>query len=93
MSSKLDLVVSYTLRTIPLGRYWAENIIYPVASTYDKQFQAFSDFTGNLKYNEDAALQMSISFGPNFGVIFVDQSFYTARRSIPRSSGVSGDRA
>lgn len=82
-SSNFGVVVSFTLRTFQLGGVWAGNMIYSAASTADLQLNAFNDFVANPHYDVNAAIQMSISFAPNVGVIFVNQPFYALPKAYP----------
>ncbi|KAF2675972.1 FAD binding domain protein [Lentithecium fluviatile CBS 122367] len=82
-SNNFGIVVSFTLRTFPLGRVWGGNMVYLAAPTVDQQLKAFSDFTGNTHYDVHATVQMSISFAPSVGIIFVDQPFYALPRINP----------
>jgi hypothetical protein len=75
-SNNFGIVTSYTLRTFSLGGIWGGNIIYQANSTVNQQIRAFYDFTKNPHYDINAAVQMSISFSPSFGIVFVDQPFY-----------------
>lgn len=75
-SSNFGIVTSFTIRTFQLGGIWGGNIYYPAEPTLDQQLKAFSDFAGNNDYDVNAAVQMSISFSPSVGNIFVNQLFY-----------------
>ena len=82
-SSNFGVVTSYTIRTFSLGGIWGGEIFYPAASTVDQQLPAFNDFAGNPNYDINAAVQVSISFAPSVGSIFVDQPFYALPKVNP----------
>lgn len=75
-SSNFGIVTSFTLRTFELKGIWGGNIFYPADRTVDQQLKAFNHFSGNPDYDDNAAVQMSISFSPSVGVVFVNQPFY-----------------
>jgi hypothetical protein len=82
-SSNFGIVTAFTLRTFKLGGIWGGNMIYSAASTADQQLQAFYDFLADPRYDVNAAVQMSISFAPSVGVIFVNQPFYALPIAYP----------
>jgi len=82
-SSNFGIVTAFTLRTFKLGGIWGGNMIYSAASTADQQLQAFYDFLADPRYDVNAAVQMSISFAPSVGVIFVNQPFYALPKAYP----------
>lgn len=75
-------MTSYTLLTFPLSGIWGGNIIYP-DSTADQQLKAFHDFAANPDFDVNAAVQMSLSYSPIAGSIFVDQPFYALPQANP----------
>jgi hypothetical protein len=82
-SSNFGIVVSFTLRTFRLGGVWGGNMIYSAASTADRQLKAFNEFVGDPLYDVEAAVQMSISFSPIVGVVFVNQLIYALPQVNP----------
>ena len=82
-SSNFGIVTSFKIRTFQLGGIWAGNIYYPAESTYDQQLKAFYNFAGNDDYDTNAAVQMSISFSPSVGKVFVNQPFYALAEVNP----------
>ncbi|KAL8968538.1 MAG: hypothetical protein Q9183_002418 [Haloplaca sp. 2 TL-2023] len=75
-SSNFGIVTSFTLRTFELQGIWGGNIFYQADRTVDQQLKAFNHFSGNPDYDVNAAVQMSISFSPSVGLVFVNQPFY-----------------
>lgn len=84
-SSNFGIVTSFKIKTFPLGGIWGGNIYYQAEPTSDQQLKAFNDFAGNPDYNVNAAVQMSISFSPSVGNVFVNQPFYALPEANPRA--------
>lgn len=82
-SSNFGIVTSFTVRTFHLGGIWGGNVYFQAEPTLDQQLKAFNEFTGNDDYDINAALQMSISFSPSVGTVFVDQPFYALPQTNP----------
>lgn len=82
-SSNFGVVTSFEIRTFQLGGIWGGNIYYQAEATVDQQLKAFSNFAGDDDYDISAAVQMSISFSPAVGLIFVDQPFYALPQVNP----------
>ena len=82
-SSNFGIITSFTIRTFHLGGIWGGNIYYQAEPTLDQQLKAFNDFAGDDDYDVNAALQMSISFSPSVGRIFVNQPFYALPQTNP----------
>ena len=82
-SSNFGIVTSFIIRTFPLGRIWGGNIYYQAEPTLNQQLKAFNEFAGNDDYDINAAVQMSISFSPSVGIVFVDQPFYSLPQVNP----------
>ncbi|KAI4143492.1 MAG: hypothetical protein LQ341_002903, partial [Variospora aurantia] len=82
-SSNFGIVTSFTLRTFELKGIWGGNIFYQAEPTVDQQLRAFHEFSGNNEYDVNAAVQMSISFSPGFGIVFVNQPFYALPQVNP----------
>ncbi|KAL8836815.1 MAG: hypothetical protein Q9170_002776 [Blastenia crenularia] len=51
--------------------------------TVDQQLKAYNEFAGDDNYNINAAVQMSISFSPKIGNVFVNQPFYARPQMNP----------
>lgn len=84
-SSNFGIITAFTMRTFPQGALWQGNIIYPAEETLSKVLKAFSDFTGNVDYDINAAVQTSMSFTPRIGKHFVTQQFY----ALPKISSAA----
>ena len=82
-SSNFGIVTSFQIRTFPLQGIWGGNIYFHAEPTLDQQLKAFNGFAGNDDYDINAAVQMSISFSPSVGSIFVDQPFYALPQVNP----------
>ena len=82
-SSNFGIVTSFTIRTFQLGGIWGGNIFYQAEPTLDQQLKAFNEFTANDDYDINAAVQMSISFSPSVGNVFVNQPFYALPQINP----------
>ena len=82
-SSNFGIVTSFQMHAFQLGAIWGGNIYYPAEPTVDKQLSAFVNFTGNPSYDINAAVQMSISFSPSVGNVFVNQPFYALPQVNP----------
>lgn len=82
-SSNFGIVTSFRIRTFPLRGIWGGNIYYQAEPTLDQQLKAFNEFAGNDDYDINAAVQMSISFSPSVGNVFVDQPFYAVPQVNP----------
>ncbi|KAL8729135.1 MAG: hypothetical protein Q9181_005108, partial [Wetmoreana brouardii] len=82
-SSNFGIVTSFVIRTFPLGSIWGGNIYYPAEPTLDQQLKAYNEFAGNDDYDINAAVQMSISFSPKIGKVFVNQPFYARPQINP----------
>ena len=82
-SSNFGIVTSFSVRTFQLGGIWGGNMYYQAGATLDQQLQAFNDFAGNDDYDINAAVQMSISFSPSAGIVFVNQPFYSLPQVNP----------
>ena len=82
-SSNFGIVTSFSVRTFQLGGIWGGNIYYQAETTLDQQLKAFNDFAGKNDYDIRAAVQMSISFSPSAGNVFVNQPFYSLPQINP----------
>lgn len=83
-SSNFGIVTSITVRTFKLNGIWGGNTFYQAEPTVEEQqLKAFNDFAGNQEYDTNAAVQMSISFSPSLGIVFVNQPFYALPQVNP----------